>query len=227
MKKLFVLLLLLGFGLSVYSEGITTRMRPQDRFIIEPFIDLWQNVPSDIKSGSLDRGVSFNYLYDYPLGKSNFSIAAGLNYTSHNYYTDSHLFTRVGTTDVFDFVQITDGVKVDKVKISLNYIGVPVEIRYFFRTFPKALRIHAGFKTAYLVNGYNKYVGKDIEGNDYDVKFREYKLENIEKLIYGVTARIGYGRINVFGFMPLNSFFTGNSAKDMYPISLGLSLILF
>ncbi len=227
MKKLIVFTLLITLGISSFATGIKTRMRPQDKFIIETFTDLWQNKPAEIKSGSLDRGVSISWFYDYPIAKSNFSIAAGLNYTSNNFYTKSHIYTRVGTTDVFDFVAINDGIKVKKSKISLNYIGIPVEARFFVRSLPKTLRIHAGFKAGYLVSGYNKYSGKDLDGNNYDVKFREYSLGNVDDIFYGITARIGYGRINVFGFYPLKSVFSGNSVEEMVPISLGLSLILF
>ncbi len=227
MKNFLVIVLLTGFGLTSQASDLVTRMRPQDRFFIETFVDIWQEIPGDIKSGSIDRGAAISYLYDYPIAKSSFSIAGGIHYTGHNFYSDSHLFSRVDNTNTFDFVELPDGIKVDKAKISLNYLGVPVEFRYFVRTLPKTLRVHLGFKTSYLVNAYNKYEGKDIAGNDYDVKFREYKLDNIQKFVYGVTARLGYGAINVFGYMPLNNIFYDNTAEDMYPISVGISLILF
>lgn len=227
MKKFVVFSLLAALSVNTFAAGIKTRMRPQDRFIIETFVDIWQNVPGDIKSGSLDRGASISYLYDYPIGLTNFSLAAGFNYTSHNYYTENHIYTRVGDTDVFDFVE-PEGLKLDKAKISLNYIAIPFELRFYVRSLPKTLRIHGGFKTAFLVNGYNKYSGKQEYGNNsYEIKVREYELGNIESIMYGVTARLGYGRFNVFGFMPLNNIFNDNDAENMYPISVGLSLILF
>ena len=227
MKTLIIILLLSAISVNTFASGVKTRMRPQDQFIIETFTDIWQNVPGEIKSGSLDRGVSISFLYDYPIKLSYFSVAAGVNYTSHNYYTKNHLYTRVGDTDVFDFIK-PDGLKLDNAKISLNYIAVPVEFRYFVRSLPKTLRLHAGFKTGFLINGYNKYSGKQEYGNNtYDVSVREYELGNIEPIMYGVTARIGYGRLNVFGFMPLNNIFSGNDVEDMFPISVGLALILF
>jgi hypothetical protein len=227
MKKLFAIIVLIIFTSTTFASGIKTRMRPQDRLIVETFVDLWQNKPSEIKSGSLDRGVNVSWFYDYPIGMSNFSVAAGFNYTSHNFYTKSHIYTRVGVSDKFDFVKIDDGIEVSKSKISLNYIGIPIEFRYFVRSLPQTLRIQAGFKAGYLVSGYNKYSGQDLAGNNFDVKFREYKLGNVNDFFYGITARIGYGRINVYGFMPLNTVFSDNSVEEMVPISLGLSLILF
>jgi hypothetical protein len=227
MKTLLAIIVLILFTTSTFASGIKTRMRPQDRLIVETFIDLWQNKPADIKSASLDRGVNISWFYDYPIAMSNFSVATGFNFTSHNFYTKSHLYTREGVTEKFDFVKIADGIEVNKSKISLNYIGIPVEIRYFVRSLPQSLRIHAGFKAGYLVSGYNKYSGQDLAGNNFDVKFREYKLGNVNDFFYGITARIGYGRINVYGFMPLNKVFFDNSVEEMVPISLGLSLILF
>lgn len=202
-------------------------MRPQDRFIFETFTDIWQNVPDEINSSSLDRGFMISYMFDFPIGLSNFSFAVGVNYASHNYYTKNHLFARVEDSELYNFHK-PEGIEIERARLSLNYISAPVELRYFVKSLPKTLRIHAGIRGGYLVNGFTKYSGKkDYGDNNFDVVFREYNLNNLENFLIGTTLRLGYGRINAFGFFPLTRIFKDNDAVEMFPVSLGFSLILF
>ncbi len=215
------------------------RMFPTDRFIITPFIDVWQDVPGGMDLKTLQRGINISALQDMPLGRTNFSVAAGLGFTGHNLYSDNRYLYNPAH-DRFDFHPIAPGHDYDKNKISLNYLGVPVQIRYRSRELPSTLRFYAGMKAALLINAHTKYTGKqffpvqhgDNAGNEMDVtertvKIKEHKLENINKFGLGLTATIGYGMFNIFAFYPLTDVFEDNNASDMRPVSLGISLILF
>lgn len=215
------------------------RMFPADRFIVTPFIDVWQDVPDGMDLKTLQRGINISALQDMPLGRTNFSVAAGLGFTSHNLYSD-HRYLYDPANDGFDFHPMAPGHDYDKNKISLNYLDVPVQIRYRSRELPSTLRFYLGMKAGLLINAHTKYIGTGYydmlhyEDSDNGVvaidrtgKLKEHKLENINSFSIGLTATIGYGMFNFFAFYPLTDVFEDNSVASMRPISLGVSLIFF
>ncbi len=243
--KHFLAIAVLFLVLNTSSQAFEPpRMHPTDRFIVTLFSDVWQDVPEGIDLKTVQRGVSINAMQDMPLGRSNFSVAAGLGFTSHNMYSD-HRYLFNPFIDKHDFHPIS--LEYDKNKISLNYIDVPVEFRYRSRDTDRPFRLYAGMKAGYLVNAHTKYEGETyfvepggIQFPDFDVVFddadgfikrttkvKEHKLENISSFRIGLTAMIGYGRVNFSFYYPLTQIFEDNSAEDMTPISLGVSLILF
>lgn len=215
------------------------RMFPADRFIVTPFIDLWQDVPEGMDLKTLQRGINISALQDMPLGRTNFSVAAGLGFTSHNLYSD-HRYLYSPANDKFDFRPIASNQDYDKNKISLNYLNVPVQFRYRSRELPSTLRLYVGMQAGLLVNAHTKYTGKGyfsiLHSEDSDNggvasdrtgTIKEHKLENINSFSIGLTATIGYGMFNIFAYYPLNDVFEGNLAAEMRPLSLGIVLILF
>ncbi len=215
------------------------KMFPADRFIITPFVDLWQDVPEGMDLKTLQRGINISAMQDMPLGRTNFSVAAGLGFTGHNLYSDNRYLYNPAN-DSFDFHPIADSHDYDKNKISLNYIDIPVQIRYRSRELPSTFRFYAGMRAGLLINAHTKYTGKeyfhahpngssndDKEVTERAVKIKEHKLDNINRYSIGLTATIGYGMFNIFAYYPLTDVFKDNNAADMRPVSLGISLVLF
>ncbi len=217
------------------------RMHPKDRFMLTLFTDIWQDIPDGMDLKAIQRGINVEALQDMPLGRSNFSVAAGLGFASHNLYSDN-LYLYDPTEDRHDFYPIH--LDYDKNKISLNYIDVPVQFRFRTRDLERTFRLYAGIRAGYLVNAHTKYEGKayfsgpgiiqlnpeaplEMDAEKRTTKFKEHKLKNINDFRIGLTAMIGYSRVNVHFSYQLTDIFEDNSAADMQPISLGLTFILF
>ncbi len=242
-KKLFliaIILLLASFAGTVKAFE-PPRMHPTDRFMVTLFTDVWQDTPDGMDLKTIQRGVSIEAMQDMPLGRSNFSVAAGLGFTSHNLYSD-HRYLYNLQEDIHDFYPIQ--LDYDKNKISLNYIDVPVQFRFRSRDLEQTFRLYAGVRAGYLVNAHTKYEGKayfaepggiqfspdaphDMDAVQRTTKIKEHKLENINDFRIGLTAMVGYGRVNVHFSYPLTDLFEDNKAEEMRPISLGLTFILF
>ncbi len=233
-----IILILVSFTVNAFEPP---RMHPTDRFMVTLFTDVWQDTPDEMDLKTIQRGLSINALQDMPLGRSNFSVAAGLGFTSHNLYSDK-LYRYNLQDEKYDFYPTPRDY--DKNKISLNYIDVPVQFRFRSRGLDRTFRLYAGVRAGYLVNAHTKYKGKayfqdpggiqfnpdaphDAHAVPRTIKFKEHRLENINKFRIGLTAMVGYGRVNVHLSCPLTDLFEDNSAEDMRPISLGLTLILF
>ncbi|MBW6478299.1 MAG: PorT family protein [Bacteroidales bacterium] len=221
MKKfilLFAAFILLS--IDVFSQEIP-RMRPKDRLIVGLFTDIWSNLPGDMETKAINRGFTIDYLQDFPISNSNFSFAAGLGFVSHNIYSDN-LYLRNNGMHGFSPIDVD----YDKNKISLNYLNIPLELRFRTRNTPQTFRVHAGVKAGLLVNAHTKFVGEESPGGR-ETKRKEGKLDNIESFMFGFHSRIGYGRFNLNTFINLTDIFEGNNAQDASVLSIGLSFIIF
>lgn len=218
------------FGGATIGQTPVIGMLPADRFMVDLFTDVWQNTPDGMSTNTINRGITVSMMKDFPLGTSSFSFAAGVGFTGHNLYSD-HYYTHDEEMEgqFFDFSPIdeTEG-EIKKNKLSLNYLNVPLEIRFRSRNAPQTIRLTAGLRAGVLVDAHTKH-RFEYEDDDYpgEVEFKEKQLENIETFRLGITARIGYGRININGYMPLTNIFEGNSVEDMNFFSVGLTLSLY
>ena len=68
------------------------RMTGDDRCMVDFFHTNWAQQPdSSIQVEAQSRGMSASIMYDYPLGKSNFAIAAGIGITTHNVFMNASI----------------------------------------------------------------------------------------------------------------------------------------
>jgi len=224
-KTLVILFFLTVASSLTYSQDIVP-MKSADRFMIGFFTDVWSDLPPGMDTKAINRGITIDMMQDFPLGNSNFSLGLGLGYMGQNLYSDNYLYTLLEGN--YEFVEIDEGVVVEKSKLSLNYLQIPFEVRFRTRNLPENLRIHLGARAGLLVNAHNKYLGGDLEGlSDKERKFKESKLGNVEQFNFGVLARVGYSRFNIFAYMPLMPVFEDNNAEDASFFSVGLTFIVF
>lgn len=227
MKRLIFSLMVLTIAVSSLNAQDATRMPAADRLIFTAFTDIWSGLPDDMSTQVINRGFGFDYLQEWPLGTSNFSAAAGVGFSFRNLYSD-HLYFDPQRTGSHDFLPVSEifSNEYSTNKLSLNYVNVPLELRFRTRNVQRTFRIHAGIKAGLLIDAHTKYTGEYDSGGR-EVKIKEKKLENIENFLVGFHARIGYGKINVNTFIPLTDIFKGNSAQPASFMSVGLSFIVF
>lgn len=249
MKRYITLVILLSiftFTLqaqdSPKSSGIS--FGKNDRLLLNFHDDLWQTKGTDstMKISSYCPGFDFYIMKNLELGKSKFALAIGLGIGTHNLRSDampanetkfdsaSGHYVATGNTifnRIPDFVN-TKEIKYDVNKMALAYLDIPLELRFKTENKKgKAFKISAGFKLGYLINAHTKYKGNDLNGGTDDVKFKTFKIKNIEPLRYGAIVRLGYSYFNVFAYYSLSKVFKINKGPEMYPISVGLCITPF
>lgn len=226
-RALIISTFLVLFGGYSFGQSPIVGMFPADRFMVDLFTDIWRNTPQAMDINTINRGVNISLFYDFPIGTSSFSFAVGAGYTGHNLYSD-HQYTWIGPN--FDFTPIHEGDQWElrNNKLNLNYLNIPLEFRFRSRGIPNTIRASAGLRTGYLVQASTKV---HLQGTDNSIresiKFKELQLENIRNFQIGATARLGYGRFNLYGYFPITRIFDGNTVEEMMPVSVGLSLIIF
>jgi hypothetical protein len=127
---------------------------------------------------------------------------------------------------------------IKKSHLITNYIEIPLELRY--STNPddpaRSFKISVGGRIGYMYDSFSKIKYKE----DGEVKKIKNKEDfNLNKIRYGLSARIGVGNISLFGYYNLSPLFeegkglsdiisTENSVKnDFSTLTIGISLASF
>lgn len=184
------------------------------------FTDIWMNKPEGVKVRTINQGANVFGMYNFPFGESKVSFALGIGMGFNNLYTDSRINDIKADTIVF--TPIPDSLDYKKSKLGLSYIDIPFELR--IKT-DKKFRASVGFKVGYLVDAKTKYKGERPEGGN--VIEKEKQVNQLEKWRYGPIIRVGYSWIHVMAYYSLSEIFQGGRGPELYPISVGITLMPF
>ena len=223
---------------TVTDEKPKKKRKPprKEMILINLNFDSWLNTPSTIQpKWFASRGVDVAVLYDYVLAKSNFSLAAGVGFNSHNIHmegfpieyatTSGESYTKLDT-DFFEGKQINVN------KISTNFIDIPFEVRFRSNPHKNGKRIAAsvGFKVGWLVQSHTKTrTDEDFfyQGINFRKKVKTYDIPNLTKFRYGLTARVGYAKFYLSFFYSLTPLFIEGRGTDAIPLSVGIGMSPF
>jgi hypothetical protein len=193
MKKVILIALCLIAAIQVFAqkdedEKKTKKSKPlarldqADRIMVDVFTDIWMNKPDDsiCSIKDINRGANAYYMYDIPIGKSNFSFAMGAGISCHNLYCDAWPVkeTAVDSSSAFGYV-FTGNTIFQKIpssiggvetgyknnKITAVFIDIPLEFRFRTKNEGQKWKFSLGFKAGYLLSSHVKYRGDDITYN--------------------------------------------------------------
>ncbi len=224
------------------KTGTKKQQKKSDRIIIDFTHDLWQETPEGMDLGMLSPGFNVYSMFDFPIAKTNFSIAIGGGISTHNIYSENYPVLATDPDNVnetiIEFKKIQDIADANLLndysdnkinKFNITYLDIPIEVRFRTRGNPQ-FKIAAGFKTGMMLSNHTKYKGDDfklINPTKEEIKFKEHDISYVNSLLYGPTIRIGMGIFSVTGFYALNPIFEEGKGPEMYPISVGVSLTPF
>lgn len=178
----------------------------------------------DIKGLSTEPysfGMDIGVYKDMPLDKrGNISLGIGLNYNfSHvhhnadvNYIFDTVNNKNIGTS----FVPTKASFK--RNKLYTNFLEIPLELRFRSIEHPN-LRFYVGFKAGYMLSVHSTRVTEQT-------KVKTYRIKNILPYRYGPTLKMGYGKVNLYGFYSLTPLFEDGKGMTITPYTLGLSFFI-
>ena len=199
----------------------------EDQIIFDINHDRLLNMGDDVEQKIWSRGINIYLMYDIPIANENFSFGIGAGFSSSNYFTNAGVQTSVidsTTNQTFSsFVPFDDDLDYKRNKLSVNYLDIPVEFRVRTNENAKGNRfkLALGAKLGRTVNVHDKFIADNGD------KFKTYIFPNVRDWRYGVTGRIGYGKVTLSGFYSLVSLFDTNAGEDVTPISVGISIIPF
>ena len=201
---------------AIEEKPIIKRRNPSDKLILGLNNDMWLNAPAGIKPSPFSPGFNLFYMFDVPFGIGNVGLGWGIGWSCVNLHSNGQVNYAVDSTSskiTTRFVPYPTDYKINK--LVCNYIDVPVELR--FRTYTSRFHFAIGMKAGYMVNSHTKEV--DDAG-----KRKIYRIENLNKFQYGVTARIGVKRISLTAFYSLVPLIEKGKGDDkIVPFSIGIA----
>ena len=199
--------------------GAIDSLYREDQFYIGFTYNILQNLPEDVEQNKFSSGYSFGFLRDMPINKARtWAIAAGVGFSisnlNHNIYITDY-------DNDYQYSTIPSDTPYDRSKLILNYVDVPIELRWRTST-PKThkfWRVYTGVKLSYLV--FSKYKFRDG-----DTKFSVNNNSDIDKLQYGMYLATGFNTWNLniyYGFNPIFKSAEANGESiDMRTLNIGL-----
>jgi hypothetical protein len=237
MKKVALLSMLFAcLAFNSFSQLFFSAHR--DRIIMDFNADLWSNQPTGVEMKSLSRTFNITMFRDIRLDR-NFAIGIGLGFSGSNVYTNS-IFEDSNNSSPwalstqgsgYNFKQIASNFELKGNKLYLGYFNLPVEVRYRNLNTPHLFRVSLGAKVGYLSTASTKVAvenqgGVFGAGSQTDFKYKELGVKNINKVQFGLSARVGYGRFGVNAYLPLTPVFKENQSTDMNFFSIGISMFM-
>lgn len=192
---------------------------PGDRLIIEINRTIWLGVPSDIKPNWRSLGLNFAFMFDKPIGTSNFSFGYGLGIFSFNYHSNADFIYQLDSTNK----NATTILKPKTIPYKTNsynekILEIPLELRFRSKTNTK-FKMEFGVKAGYVINDFRKLV-------DNDGKMRVYNTKNINHLRYGVNFRIGVEQICLTACYYVSEVFQKDKGiNGINMLSFGIAII--
>jgi len=177
------------------------------------------NLFMDLNTGR-SWAINLNFAqYSLGFGTSHFGAITGLGLAYNNYF-----FDRDNTiAEVDDQVVGVDTSNVSKSKLTTAYLRVPLLLEVQFPDVSRAKRIYlsAGLIAGLKLGSHTKVIFKDENGKSRDKNNDDF---NINPFRYGVTARIGYGNVSVFGEYYFTPMFIEDKGPELHPFTIGLAM---
>lgn len=195
----------------------------KDQLMIDFNYENFVNGPSNVDFKWYNRGINVQYLYDIHIVKNRFTIGIGAGFSSQNYYGNGYLTQDTLSNGKVGTVWETREEDYDRNKVSVNYLEVPLELRYRSKLNERGYqwRFTVGAKYGYLIDVHDKLV---LSNGD---KFKTYNYPDVEDYRYGVLTRIGYGKVNLTAYYSVSPFFKDGKGQEMNQLSIGIGITPF
>jgi len=160
---------------------------------------------------------SFN-LYDNRLG-----LVTGLGLRWNNYRFADNMILSPDEDKIFGYLDNSRDWR--KSKLTVKYLQLPLLLEYQSNSYSRKNSFHVsgGFVLGWRYASHTKMLyyenGRQKPKNRDDFHLRPFR--------YDLTARIGWGIINLYATYSLNTMFQNDRGPEMYPFAIGLTFLNF
>ena len=186
------------------------------------------DLPEDAQFMDLDYGrsisLSINFFEQYiPIADEKFGISTGLGF-EFNKYALSRDYTIIANRDsTFGIQDTTKAVQKNLFKSEVLNWPVMLETN-IGKDAKHSFHIALGGMVTYRLGAKTKQIFSQ-EGQEYKVKNRTDF--NTNPFLFSLVARVGYGDFTLFANYSLTPLFESNKGPELYPFTIGLSLVSF
>ena len=197
---------------------VKIRDRVDDKLIFEITNDMWLDLPTGVELRGFSPGFKAYFFSDYTFGQDAIlSFAWGFGVSADNVHSNAILVQEdLGDGELGDqeLVAYPDDYDYEKNKFVTTYLELPIELRLITKG-RSPFKFAAGFRLGYLLSDHQKII-------DTDGKRKIYDFNDVTVWRYGVSARIGVGKIQATAFYSLVPLIEGSD--NVIPFSVGIAL---
>ncbi len=183
----------------------------------------------DLNQGkSVSIGLNFlQYSIDLQRHKNNIGLVTGLGWTFYNYRTDSQYIIEKDNVTGNTIGRYETDKNVKKNKITASFINIPLLLEFQIpagQDHNNRFFLSAGGYCGFKLGSHTKVVygsgsDKNKDKNRGDINMRPFQ--------YGAMVRVGYRFIKLYGTYNFSTFYADNKGPELYPYTIGLTLINF
>ena len=171
---------------------------------------------------SIAIGINFLEFY-IPIAKEKFGVLTGLGITFNNYdlARDYTIFSNGDTT--MGLADPTKNIKKNKFKSTTINLPILLETN-IGKGAKKSFHLAAGGMASYVLGAKTK---QKYKINNQEFKEKQRTNFNMNPLRLSAHLRIGYGSFTLFADYSLTPFFDKKDGPELYPFTVGVSLVTF
>lgn len=224
-------------GTAFAQDSIIRKMLPaskkeapsNDHFFIQLGHLSWTGQSDSIHTKGIPRTLNIYLMLNFPFKTDpHWSVALGPGIASDNMYFDKMTVGIKDNTTSVQFHDVADTSHFKRYKLSVNYLEVPVELRYRFNPNDdkKSVKIALGAKVGTLINAHVK--GKVLQNssdqtlNDYTLKESSKKYFSKQRLSF--MGRVGVGSFSLFASYSITPVFKEGLGPTVRPLTVGLTI---
>jgi hypothetical protein len=182
-----------------------------------------QNEYMELRTGK-SFNVNLNFLqYDFRVAGDNFGLVTGMGFEFNDYrFTNNYNITKFDR----EIVPVSFEQPLEKTKLSTVYLTVPLLVEFQTQHRRRWNRVYfsAGVIGGLNLGAHTKVVYRENSRKQKDKVRDDFYLSPFR---YGLTFRTGYRAMNIFAnYYPTPLFQTGKG-PELYPVSVGFSLLGF
>lgn len=200
-------------------------IKPDGLLLIDTHYGTFANLTPEMESDLGFPGFNIYAFRNHRLNGSNtLFFAWGLGFSAYNHFINGQFSEPFEDSDhqentgVF-FAPYPDSYDYTRNRVTAHYIEIPLELR--FRSKHRTpFRFSVGGTVGYAINSFTTTL-------DNDGKRRIYDVAGLNSLRYGLTGRMGVGRVSIYGFYGLSNFLSPSASNQMLtPVTIGINLLL-
>jgi hypothetical protein len=160
--------------------------------------------------------------YNIPLIHKSLGLVTGLGLWVNNYRFDNNIILMTDSVMIYGYADTTRSYV--KSKLTASYLALPLIIEHQFRNKKGNEIFHIGIGGYGAVKLGSKTKTVHIHENT-KVKTKDHKNYRLNPFKYGITARVGYRKLNFFANYNLSTLFKDNKGPELYPFEAGITLV--
>lgn len=200
------------------NMGINGFLTTDNKFGVPPEYDFMEP--------KYQRSYQFNlnlWEQNFNLINNKFGLITGIGFQWNNYFFNNNVFLRGDSSVLYGYRERVDGRSYEKSKLVVSYLSVPLLMEYQTNKYSRSDSFHL---TAGMIMGVHlKAHTKNVFNDSGKSKVKGREDYNIAPFRWDAHAGIGWGKINLFASYSLNSMFLNEKGPELYPFTVGITLL--